>query len=133
MKESWQVFVVGTAHRTLEGRAGRWDSPCPFLRSPSSSPISVSAVAFLVPAELAAIAWEHFWRANLSFDVSFPQPFAIFLQVLYSPELIRKARTPSWPPTKPSTLASTQSCRFAVFVLWLVRWLDWKNASGRRA
>lgn len=117
MKESWQEFVVGTAHRTLEGRAGRWDNQCPFLRSPSSSPISVSAVAALVPAEPAAIAGQHFWRASLSSDVSFPRPFAIFLRVLYYPELIRKARTPSWPPTRPWTLASMQSCRFAIFVL----------------
>ncbi len=117
MKESWLEFVVGSARKRLGGQAGHWDSPCPFLRSLSSSRISVSAASVPVAAELAGIAEDHFLRANPSFDVSYQQLFAVFLRGLYYLELIRKARTPSWLPTKPSKPVSTQSCKFAIFVL----------------
>ncbi len=117
MKESRLEFVVGSARKILEGRAGHWDSPCPFLHSPSWSRIWAFAVSVPVPPELAEIAGDHFWRANPSFDVSYQQLFAVFLRGLYYLELIRKARTPSWLPTKPSKPVSTQSCKFAIFVL----------------
>lgn len=133
MKESWLESVVGSVRKILAERAGHWDNPCPFLRSPSSSRISVSAVSVPVPAGLAAIAGEHFLRVNPSSDVSFPQPFAVFLRALYYLELIRKGRTPSSLPTRPSKPASMQSCKSAISLLWLGRWLDLKNASDKRA